>query len=312
MNKVYTITVNSALEEVVFEGELRSGGPMKVEKKELYLTGKAVNTGLLLSNLGVHCDMSIVCGAKEEIGYMSFNSSSRRVNVYPVTGATRVNQTIVDGQGRERKIINNGYHLNPQQVEGLSRRIVSVVGEGDVVMIAGSLPDGMPAEWYQTLISRIRQKGALVFFDASGRALTEGVKGFPYYIKPNEQELENLRDAVSGKSVHQLLRALAAQNQIENVVVTLGERGALGYNAQEDIMVSVVSDELFPSKKMTTGCGDAFNAGFIYEHIHHQSFIKKMIAGVAFGGANLIAGFPEKITMQVIKERFSHISYSII
>lgn len=76
--------------------------------------------------------------------------------------------------------------------------------------------------------------------------------------------------------------------------------------------VFVSSGEMFPTRVMTTGCGDSFNAIFIYGVIQDEGFINSMMYGVAFGGANIYSGFPEKVQISVINERMKYISYAMI
>src|SRR5207244_4032485 len=63
---------------------------------------------------------------------------------------------------------------------------------GDVVVLAGSVPEGAPAEYYTTLIPRFRERGVRVILDSSGASLAAGAAALPWALKPNSEELEVL------------------------------------------------------------------------------------------------------------------------
>ena len=312
MNKVFMITINSAVEEVIYAELYEEPVVGEIISKESFYTGKAVNSGLVLSNLNICCDLKIVCGEDTSEIYSHFNSQYRKVKVYPVKGQTRRNQTIVVSNGKEYKVINKGYSLLPNQLDELSNDVINEVGLGDYVLIAGSLPEGIPNYWYRELIKKLRRRGGRVFLDTANDVLEEGIKGHPYYIKPNETEFSYFGNKKNISDISEKIKEISIKNEICNVIVTLGEQGALGYNNQEDKVIHVYSDEVFPSPSMTTGCGDSFNAGFIYGELKGMDFLNSLIYGVAFGGANIRAGFPERIKEKDIMERLQYIKYKIL
>lgn len=308
MSKIYTLTLNSAIERVIYVNPVDGSD----SREECYLTGKAVNTGLLLSNIGIPCDMNIVCGDDLKSEYTKLQNKYRTVNVYPVPGKTRRNQTIVYPDGKEEKILNKGYKLSESQLKQLYNDLMGRVRNGDILLIAGSLPDGMSDKWYSDIIRSANNKGVKVFFDAANETLRGGIKGSPFYIKPNEEETAGLIETKKIEDLPYELSKISYNYGIENVIVTLGSKGSVGYNSPSNQTVFVYSDEIFPARATTTGCGDSYNAGFIYGVIKGAGFIDSMIYGAAFGGANIYSGFPEKIKMSVINDRMKHISYRIM
>ena len=148
-----------------------------------------------------------------------------------------------------------------------------------------------------------------MFFDAGKDVLNVGAESSPYYIKPNVEEVRDLIGDYERKDLPDYLIHLADKYSIENVVVSLGKDGVIAYNSMLKKCVEVFSTEEFPEEIMTTGCGDSFNAGYLYGFVSGEDFIRSLIYGVAFGGANIFAGFPEKVTMPVIKERLKYVSY---
>lgn len=302
MNKIYTLTLNSAFEEVVYQKE------GKILSYQKYLTGKAVNTGLILSNIGIPCQMHVVCGEDTEKQYNELNQSNRKVFVYSVEGKTRINQTIVSIDEGEFKKINFGYHLSEENANIVKADLLKCVTKDDFVLVAGSLPRGMDKRWYRQLISELQMRGTHVLYDAAGEVLKEGIKSAPFYIKPNEEELREIIGEFEMERVPEILKEMAHTYGIKNVVVTLGEYGACGYQMDTDMFARGRSTEHYSKEVMTTGCGDSFNAGFLYGLCKEYDFKQCMKYGIAFSTANIFAGFPEKITWENICERMKYIS----
>ncbi len=312
MSKVYTLTLNSAIEEVVFGVGDTPDKITKINQSNLYLTGKAVNTGLLLSNIQTCCDMSIVCGYDTFEDYKNLENDYRHVTVFPVEGITRRNQTLVLSNGREFRIINKGYTLTNEVLDEVYNYVVNSVRTDDIVLIAGSLPGGVSPEWYLNLIRSLKDKNVRVMFDASNDELREGIKGAPFYIKPNSEEIKSLIGEYRIVDLPNYIRRISEHYNVQNVVVTLGENGALGYNAKRNLCVKTYSNNSFKKEIMTTGCGDSFNAGFIYAILNEYDFANAMVFGTAFAEANIIAGFPEKVNMEIIQNQLKQVFYKTL
>jgi 1-phosphofructokinase family hexose kinase len=97
-----------------------------------------------------------------------------------------------------------------------------------MVIVAGSLPPGVPTDTVGQLVKLIKSYHVKVFVDTSGPALVQAIKAAPTLIKPNLEELaEYLGHPL--KNNGEILREakMLIDTGIETVVVSLGERGAL-------------------------------------------------------------------------------------
>ena len=63
------------------------------------------------------------------------------------------------------------------------------LNQGDILVLAGSIPAGISPDIYKELTIRYKEKGVKVFLDADGESFAEGIKASPYLIKPNIDEL---------------------------------------------------------------------------------------------------------------------------
>ncbi len=61
--------------------------------------------------------------------------------------------------------------------------------EGDVLVLAGSIPASMPDDIYRNILKRLDGKGILIAVDATGNLLVNVLEYHPFLVKPNNHEL---------------------------------------------------------------------------------------------------------------------------
>lgn len=136
-----------------------------------------------------------------------------------------------------------------------------MVREGDIVVLAGSLPQGAPQDTYRVWTAACREKGARVCLDADGVLLAEGLKAAPYLIKPNEDELSRLighRLTDTDELIAEGRRLL--KGGVTRVVISLGEHGALYLRGNEVLYAEGLSVPV----GSTVGAGDSVVAALAY------------------------------------------------
>ncbi|MFW6306890.1 MAG: 1-phosphofructokinase family hexose kinase, partial [Bacillota bacterium] len=160
--------------------------------------------------------------------------------------------------GRETEINQFG-QLDRENYDKLVNVLIKQLEKADILVLAGSVPDGLSKDIYSELLTLSRKHKVKTILDTSGKALKEGIKGKPFLIKPNLKELEELSErklndiAEIKKAVKKLINL-----GLENIVVSLGEKGAVF--ASKDQLYHVIP----PQVKMadtTVGAGDTMVAG---------------------------------------------------
>ncbi len=312
MSNFYTLTLNSAIDEIIFANGEDDKHIGEISAVKYFYTGKSMNTAMLLANLEIPVCMYVVCGKRDIDKYKSYKTERQDIKVLGVEGDTRVNQTIVLENGKEYKIINKGYSLDEAQIAPFRAELLSRLQKDDILLVAGSLPDGISPVWYLDLIKDAESKGVKVCFDAGKDVLNVGVKGAPFYIKPNEDEIIDLIGEYKREDLPNAVKGLSLKYGIENLVVSLGKHGVIAYNKQENICVRAYSVEKFPKDAMTTSCGDSFSAGFIYGYLTGQSFAESVCFGVACAGSVIFTGFCRNVTMDIAKKHLEFVKYEIL
>ncbi|MYR39718.1 1-phosphofructokinase [Streptomyces sp. SID4944] len=178
----------------------------------------------------------------------------------PVTGSTRINVTLVEPDTTLTKINAAGPELSAAEAEDVLEAVRARSAAADWIACCGSLPRGLPPQWYAELVARSHQAGARIALDTSGAALTAALREGPDVIKPNAQELA---EAVG--------RPLATVGDALKAAEELRERGAgavlasLGADGQ---LLVEASGAYFATARVATvrsnvGAGDASLAGFL-------------------------------------------------
>lgn len=168
-------------------------------------------------------------------------------------------------------------------MENIERLINEQVTDNDIFVISGSLPKGLPNEYYSKIIKNLTAKGVKVIVDTSGPVFSEVLKNELFLIKPNQKELARLagKDSLTKEEREAFAMQLVTSNVSKYVVVSLGKEGA--FMAHKNGIEYVAALEILV--KSTIGAGDSMVAGLIYAIVKNESPKNMLRWGVACGVA---------------------------
>lgn len=190
----------------------------------------------------------------------------------------RENQTMTE-------IYEKGEPVPAEKVEELRNHIRRIIGKYKAVTLSGSLPLGVPSDFYADVIKIAREANVLTFLDASGEALCKGAEAVPFFVKPNETEARTLLERNPNESFDFAQGAAEIANKYgTNVLLTLGAEGAVVARGQETFLVKNPTVEA----KSAVGSGDCTLAGLTYGILHGLSFEESIVCGIAAGTANTL------------------------
>ncbi|MCU0763664.1 MAG: PfkB family carbohydrate kinase [Hydrogenophaga sp.] len=116
----------------------------------------------------------------------------------PIADETRVNFTVHEhSTGAEFRFVMPCTHLSEAEWTASLRHLESLGEFPDMVVASGSLPPGVPADFYARVARLCRQRRAKLVLDASGPALAAALAEGVFLFKPNLKELAEL----SGRSL---------------------------------------------------------------------------------------------------------------
>jgi 1-phosphofructokinase len=227
-----------------------------------HAAGKGVNVAQVLADLGHQLTVSGFLGEDNLQAFETLFAKRGFVDAFiRVPGETRSNIKVAEQDGRITDINGPGPVVDAAAQQALLDRLGQIAPGHDAVVVAGSLPRGVTAQWLRELIERLNQLGLKVALDSSGEALREALKASPWLIKPNTEELADALgcEVVSHTAEAQAAARLHAQG-IEHVVISHGADGVNWFSVGSALhatppKVSVAS---------TVGAGDSLLAGMLH------------------------------------------------
>ena len=298
---IYTVTLNPALDKTVEIPGMALDTVNRVTSMRTDPGGKGINVSKVIAKLGGEsCAVGILGGESGRTLLAALEREGLRTHFRFVEGQTRTNLKIIDRALHTNTDINEpGLTVSPADLDALLRDLLGMVREGDIVVLAGSLPQGAPQDTYRVWTAACREKGARVCLDADGVLLAEGLKAAPYLIKPNEDELSRLvghRLTDTDELIAEGRRLL--KGGVTRVVISLGERGALYLRGNEVLYAEGLSVPV----GSTVGAGDSVVAALAYADSLGMSDEDAVRLSTATGAANVMCSGTQPAEREAIEK----------
>lgn len=231
--------------------------------------GKGLNVARVLNDLGESVSASGCIGG--ELGDFIVHHLPETIEkrFFKIAGDTR-NCIAILHDGKQTEILEQGPLVDPDEADGFVNHFKYILDGVDVVTMSGSLPAGMPDDYYGRLIRLANAFGKKTVLDCSGNALKSVLEGDdkPTVIKPNRDELAQLLGREVSKDVDDLKAVL---NQplfagIEWIIVSLGADGAFAKHHDTFYKVDIPKIEVLNP----VGSGDSTVAGIASGLANHE------------------------------------------
>ncbi|WP_426202614.1 1-phosphofructokinase [Pseudomonas sp. TWP3-1] len=262
MAKILTLTLNPALDLTVELARLEPGQVNRSDEMHSHAAGKGVNVAQVLADLGHQLTVSGFLGEDNLQAFENLFAKRGFVDAFiRVPGETRSNIKVAEHDGRITDINGPGPIVDAAAQQALLERLLQIAPGHDAVVVAGSLPRGVTAQWLRELIEKLKALGLNVALDTSGEALREALKAGPWLIKPNTEELADALgcEVISHTAQAEAANRLHAQG-IEHVVISHGADGVNWFSVGSALHAS-------PPKvavASTVGAGDSLLAGMLH------------------------------------------------
>ncbi|CAK7052341.1 MAG: Tagatose-6-phosphate kinase [Desulfovibrio sp.] len=276
---IYTVTFNPALDYIMYMDGLSVGEVNRVRAAKILCGGKGINVSWVLHNLGVKSvALGFVAGfTGREIERMLQEHGCQTDFVRLGGGLSRINVKLVAGQ--ESDLNAPGPQIDT--LEPFFRKLDGLTGK-DTLVLAGSLPAGLPENTYEKVLAHV--SGARCVVDTTGDALRAVLKFRPFLVKPNHHELGELfgRELRTEEEIADCAEKLR-QEGAQNVLVSMAGDGAL-MAGQDGRIYRCAAPK--GTVRGSTGAGDSLVAGFLagYEEAGSLEYAFRM--GVAAGSAS--------------------------
>lgn len=299
---IYTVTLSPSIDYVVRLSSMRFNVTNRTDSEEFYYGGKGINVSLVLSELDLPSTAlgfiagftgdAIAAGIRNEkirTDFIRLNEGFSRINIKIKSGG----ETEINGQGPD---------IPAAALEALMQKL-DLIRDGDVLVLAGSIPKSMPDDVYEKMLDRVAHKKIMIVVDATKKLLVNSLKNHPFLIKPNRLELSEIfhAEVEDDRDVEKYARELQKLGA-RNVIVSLGRKGAMlvdefgGVHKAGTLKQTVVN---------TVGAGDSMVAGFIAGYLKTNDYGYALKLGSACGNAtSFLPGLATKEKIYELLEQF--------
>jgi 1-phosphofructokinase family hexose kinase len=289
------VSMNPAVDWRLKLPRLQPGAVNRVTEASAAPGGKAAHVTMVLQTLGAKPNwLGFAGGMTGKVLVEGLREIGIRVEAVPTAGSTRMNLEIIEENGTVTEVLEPGPCVSSpelQSMEDMFERLLAGRTEDVTVLLSGSLPPGVPRDYYATLISRAHKHGSRVFLDTSGEPLKLALREHPDFVKPNQEEAESLTGSpIQGPSstanaLQQFLQSGAAAGAI-----SLGAKGLVFQSAREGDALFARAPE--QSAQSCVGSGDATLAGFAFAAAQGLDAPESLRLAAACGAANCLADRP--------------------
>ena len=281
---ILTLTANPAIDLNFSADRLAFDDRAYVLARTESAGGRGVQASSVLHSFGTPTLAIATCGGRTGERLEEFvRAGGFPVELVRIKNEIRTNYAITDRQGLTVKLDEQGPQLEPDEVERLREAVIRHLPEADWLMLCGSLPPGVPRDFYRGLIEEALRQGVKTLLDTGGGPFHEGLEARPTVVAPNQIEAEHLlnRALVMRSHFHEAARQIQAMGA-DSVILSVGSRGAVvshGGSITEIIPPRI--DAVCP-----IGSGDALNAAFVRAMSQGADFEDAVRWGVAAGTAS--------------------------
>ncbi|MFS1663533.1 tagatose-6-phosphate kinase [Streptococcus sp. zg-JUN1979] len=275
---ILTITLNPSLDMAYQLDKLEIDTVNRVKAARKSAGGKGLNVTRVLNQVGKEVLATGFMGG-ETGRYLEKSLDERAIkhDFVRIAGETRQCIALLHGT-HQTELLEQGPVIDEAELAIFTSHLVSLLANHKVVVMSGSLPQGLPSGYYAELIGLCQQQNAKVVLDCSGQALKEVLESpyKPTVIKPNIDELAELLDSKVSDD-DETLKAILADDLFEGIewlIVSLGDNGVFAKHKERCYRVYI------PKVRVVNpvGSGDSSVAGIassLVEGLDDVSLLKK-------------------------------------
>jgi 6-phosphofructokinase 2 len=289
MTPIVCLTPNPALDVFTAVAELVDQHKMRCDPEMEQPGGGGINVARVVRRLGGEAIAIHPAGGPygQRLDGLLDAEGIPRESV-PIGGVTRFSFMVREtGNGRQYRFVLPGPTISDHEGTRILARFEQLVAEGTIAVGSGSLPPGLPADFYGRAARIAARRHARFVLDTSGAALVAALRDGVYLVKPSLRELETIAGRTFASQAEAVVfsRELVARRAADIVVVSLGPAGA--------ILVTDRTCRHRPAAEVaaggTVGAGDSLVGGMLTAISRGWPVEDAFAYGMATAGATILA-----------------------
>lgn len=287
MQSIATLTMNPTIDVSYDVARMRHTHKMRTDNEWYAPGGGGINVARVFTRLGGQARCYYLSGGATGPALDGLIDEHQLVRTrIPIAGPTRVASAVLEREtGKEYRFTPQG----PNIAEREWRECLDRVAEADcgIMVLSGSLPPGVPADFYARVAEKLRPRGIQIVLDSSGAGLARGIDaGDLLLVKPSLGELTQYvgRPLEGEAAIADAAMDIVRAGKARLVAVTMGKDGAVLARAEGPVFL--------PALKITAasavGAGDSFVAGMVFALCAGESELEAFRLGLAAGSAAVL------------------------
>ena len=190
MKPIVTLTLNPAIDSSCQADEVGPVHKIRTFDERYDPGGGGINVARVIRELGGDAIAVYLAGGLTGQAFTDMvDAIGLQHRAIPISGNTRVAHTVYErSSGQEYRFVPQGPEIHDDEWQACLRELEGL--DFDYLVASGSLPKGLPEDFYAQVARIAADKGARFVLDTSGVALKLALEHGVYLVKPNLRELE--------------------------------------------------------------------------------------------------------------------------
>ena len=287
MPHILTLTLNPTIDVAYEVDKVFHTHKMRTRNERHDPGGGGINVARVLARLGSDVRACYMAGGPTGLAFDNLVERHGLAHSrIAIAGDTRTSVNALELEsGKEYRFVSPGPTVSESEWQLCLERLAEL--PCDMLVISGSLPPGMPEDFYAQVQQQMARRGVPVVLDSSGAALRAGVAcGGLLLIKPSRGELQTLAgtplDSIAAVSA--AAASIVARGLARHVAVTLGHEGAVLAHDGGTMFLPAIPVEA----KSAVGAGDSFVAAMVHALGNQWDITDAFRYGIAAGAAAVL------------------------
>jgi 1-phosphofructokinase len=282
---IITVTLNAAIDKSLSVPNFQPGRRHRTVEQRTMAGGKGVNIARTMKALGQPVIATGFAGGATGTHIVEQLTEDAILNDFVrIHEESRTNTAVLDPTSGEQTEINErGPAVSEREVELFADKLLYLARGAAIVVFAGSLPPGVPADIYATLIRDLARMEITTVVDTDGEPLRQAVRAEPDVVSPNALEAEELigHEFAGEDESSQAVREIAALGPRE-AIMTLSDGcvAQLLVDGRPRLKRALIEPREPVARR---GSGDAFLAGYVAARYEGRAPDQCLRFGVACG-----------------------------
>jgi len=279
---ILAVCANPSIDTLISFPRFRQGHINRAHDERRYPGGKGVHVALGLAELGEDVVILGFWGGPtgdwivEACEKMGIRCVGPRVADWTRTCLTLKTEDAYD----HTEILGHGPLIEGDALSAFHKAYLTELKKSKVVTISGSLPRGVPSDFYRDLVVQAKSANIPSFIDCTGSPLTAALEVSPDGVHLNQHEAA---ECANDKTLDGATKYLAQKTAY--AAITAGKEGLYLRHGDQQLHGKVVLEKVISA----VGSGDCLVAGLVAAHARKLDLEETVRLAVACGAANCIS-----------------------